>query len=73
MTDLFTEASTCKIFVMKTIAARLRDWVLEAVIIKQQELDWAYIDSGLSELTVYEDLSGPIAHLESLKNRYYQK
>lgn len=62
------------LIVMKTVAARPRDWIdVESVIIKQGQLDWEYIDSSLAALDAYEDMGSRIAHLHSLKNSFYRK
>ena len=62
------------LLILKTIAGRPRDWPdIEAVIIKQRLLDWDYIESSLSALMDYEDLTERIAHLLTLREKYYQK
>jgi Nucleotidyl transferase AbiEii toxin, Type IV TA system len=62
--------------IMKTLAGRSRDWPdIEAVLIKQRNLDWNYIDSSIVALSEhkYEDnLSEKLEHLERLKNEYYR-
>lgn len=62
------------LIVMKTVAARPRDWVdVESVIIKQSELDWEYIDSSLAVLDAYEDMGSRLAHLHLLKDSHYRR
>ena len=59
---------------MKTIAARPRDWLdIEAVIIKQANLDWDYILNTIQSLDAYEDVAARISRLEDLKSTFYQK
>ncbi len=58
----------------KTVAARPRDWLdIEAIIIKQSKLDWEYILQTINGLDAYEDISGRIEKLNSLKSEYYQR
>lgn len=60
--------------IMKTVAARPRDWIdVESVIIRQNCLDWAYILSTLHNLSEYQDLSAEIENLTSLRSQFYQK
>lgn len=60
--------------IMKTVAARPRDWLdIEAVIIKQTNLDWDYIIDTIQSLDAYEDISARRENLLSFKSRYYQK
>ncbi len=60
--------------IMKTVAARTRDWLdIEAVIIKQSNLDWNYILNTIQSLDAYEDVSVRIERLLSLKSAFYQK
>lgn len=62
------------LIIMKTVAARPRDWIdVESVIIKQSSLDWEYIDSSLAALDAYEDMGSRIAQLQSLKDAFYCK
>jgi hypothetical protein len=60
--------------IMKTVAARSRDWNdIESVIIKQDELDWQYILETIQSLSAYEDMSGRIETLLSLRTRFGSK
>lgn len=60
--------------IMKTVAARPRDWIdVESVIIRQNSLDWDYIFVTLQGLSDYEDLSAKLENLSSLKSQFYQK
>lgn len=62
------------LIIMKTIAARPRDWLdVESVIIRQSALDWDYITVTLKSLDAYEDTSVRRENLQSLKSRFYQK
>lgn len=62
--------------IMKTLAGRPRDWPdVEAVLIKQRNLDWEYIESSivaLSEHRYEEDLPAKLAHLERLRDQHYR-
>ncbi len=60
--------------VMKTLAGRSRDWPdVEAVLIKQRNLDWDYIESSIRPLFEYEqDLEDNYQKLCLLKSQYYQ-
>lgn len=59
---------------MKTVAARQRDWLdVEGVIIKQSNLDWNYILTTVNSLDAYEEISGRLENLLSLKSRFYQR
>lgn len=60
--------------IMKTVAARPRDWIdVESVIIRQNNLDWDYILSTLDGLSAYEDLSAKLENLSTLRSQFYQK
>ncbi len=60
--------------IMKTVAARPRDWLdIESVIIRQNGLDWTYILSTIESLDAYEDISTRLEKLNSLKSQFYQK
>jgi hypothetical protein len=62
------------LLIMKTIAARPRDWIdVESVIIRQKQLDWAYIISTIEGLDAYEDVGARLENLNSLKSQFYQK
>lgn len=62
------------LIIMKTIAARARDWIdIESVIIRQGKLDWDYIITTLESITDNDDLSSKIVNLKSLKSQFYQK
>lgn len=61
------------LIIMKTVAARPRDWLdVESVIIRQDTLDWEYILSTLAGLDAYEDMSTRLEKLKSLKSQFYQ-
>lgn len=58
---------------MKTYAGRSRDIAdLETILIKQTQLDWAYIDKYLNEISEYEEISDKISILEKLKDKHYR-
>lgn len=65
------------LIVLKTVAWRPQDiFDLEGVIIKQNDLDWNYIERQLTQLDeydIYDDLTEKVAGLFSLKEKYYQK
>lgn len=56
---------------MKTVAFRGQDLVdVENVLVKQRQLDWAYIDEYLRNANEYTDLSENIAWLGRIRSRY---
>ncbi len=62
------------LIIMKTVAARDRDWIdVESVIIRQRKLDWVYIFSTLQGLTDDDEIPPKIEHLKLLKSRFYKK
>lgn len=62
------------LIIMKTVAARPRDWLdIESVIIRQNGLDWDYILSTIQSLDAYEDVSNRLENLNSLKFQFYQQ
>jgi len=62
------------LLIMKTIAARPRDWLdIESVIIRQKQLDWTYIISTIQGLDAYENIDARLANLDSLRAQFYQK
>ena len=59
------------LIIMKTAAARSRDWFdIESVIIKQPKLEWNYIDQSLESLRDYDDIEPKITQLRSLRDRF---
>ena len=57
----------------KIVAGRPQDMAdLESVIIKQSELDWAYIWQYLEQVNEYQDISVRISNLKLLKEQYYR-
>ena len=62
------------LIIMKSVAARDRDWIdVESVVIKQNNLDWDYIESSLASLDAYEDMSVRVKQLLRLKEDFYRK
>lgn len=62
------------LIILKTVAARPRDWIdVESVIIKQSLLDWEYIEQSLRNLDAYEDMTERLDKLSSLKASFYRK
>lgn len=62
------------LIIMKTTAARARDWIdIESVIIRQKVLDWDYIIDTLERVTDDDELPPKIDNLKELKSRFYQK
>ena len=62
------------LIIFKTVAARPRDWIdVESVIIRQNTLDWDYIEETLTGLDAYEDMSLRLASLRGLKDRFFLK
>lgn len=62
--------------IMKTLAGRSRDWPdIEAVLIKQRNLDWEYIDASIEALSEYryeDDLPEKRDHLRKLRDLHYR-
>ena len=62
------------LIIMKTVAARPQDWMdIESVIIRQDHLDWPYIECTLEGLTAYEDMTDRLNRLANLKSVFYRK
>jgi predicted nucleotidyltransferase len=62
------------LIILKTMAARGRDWFdIESVIIRQAALDWDYIVPTLQSVTDNDELPAKIGKLKELKTRFYQK
>lgn len=63
--------------IMKTLAGRPRDWPdVEAVLIKQRQLDWEYIGASIAALSEYryeEDLLEKQKHLMKLRREHHQQ
>ena len=54
---------------LKTIAGRGQDFVdIETVMIKQNAVDWEYIESYLDQVMEYEDISAKRERLEQIRN-----
>ncbi|MEO7657976.1 MAG: DUF6036 family nucleotidyltransferase [Pyrinomonadaceae bacterium] len=60
--------------VMKTLAGRSRDWPdVEAVLIKQSNLDWEYIERSICQLFEYEqEIEEKYCKLSLLKARHHR-
>ncbi len=59
---------------MKTIAGRGQDMVdIENTVIKQSDLDWAYIDDYLAAALEHQDISHSIEALRRIRTQYYRK
>lgn len=62
------------LIVMKAMAARSKDWLdVETILIRQQNLDWNYIDYYLTQFAEILDKPEILARLTQLKNKFYQK
>jgi hypothetical protein len=62
------------LIIMKTVAGRPRDWVdIESVLIKQTNLDWAYIEQSIEDLEADSDIEIRYKHLHELKNLHYEQ
>ena len=62
------------LIIFKTFAARPQDWIdVETVIIRQNDLDWEYIDSSIQMVSVYEDIDEKLDRLHQLKREFYRK
>ncbi len=62
------------LIIFKTFAARAQDWIdIETVIIRQNDLDWEYIDSAIDMVSVYDDLEEKLQRLHDLKAEFYRK
>jgi len=74
--NLLKICSPDDLIIMKTLAGRTRDWPdIEAVLIKQRNLDWEYIDSSIAALTEHSyegDLPEKRRHLAKLRELYYR-
>jgi hypothetical protein len=57
----------------KTVAGRLKDWAdIETVLVKQNSLDWDYINEWLSNASQYQDIESNLAALDRLKQQNYR-
>ncbi len=62
------------LIIFKTFAGRAQDWIdIETVIIRQNDLDWDYIDSAIDAVSVYDDLDEKLKRLHELKAEFYRK
>ncbi len=65
--------SADSLIAFKTVAGRLQDFAdIENVLVKQQDLDWEYIDRWLGHASEYHDYSENIAMLRRLKKQHYR-
>lgn len=56
---------------LKTVAGRGQDFVdIETVMIKQDTIDWKYIESYLAQVMEYEDISVKRERLEQIRNSF---
>lgn len=62
------------LIISKTLAGRSRDWPdIEAVLERQQNLDWDYIERSIKQLFEYEvELEEKFAKLVSLRTQLYR-
>lgn len=61
------------LIIMKTVAARPRDWVdIESIIIRQTYLDWPYIEKSIEDLETYDDIGIRLQQLRKLKDEHYK-
>lgn len=65
------------LIVLKTVAWRPQDqFDIEGVVIKQNDLDWAYIEQQLTQLNaydIYDDLTEKVVGLFALKKKFFRK
>jgi hypothetical protein len=60
--------SADSLIALKTVAGRSQDFVdIETVIIKQDAIDWQYIEGYLEQVTEYEDISAKRERLEQIR------
>lgn len=60
--------SADSLIALKTVAGRMRDFAdIETVLIKQNEIDWQYIDGYLDQVMEYEDISEKRQQLEKIR------
>lgn len=53
---------------LKTVAGRGQDFVdIESVLTKQDEIDWAYIETYLNQVMEYEDISAKRERLDQIR------
>lgn len=65
--------SADSLIAFKTVAGRLQDYAdIETVLIKQQKLDWGYIDRWLANASEYQDLGENISMLNRMKKEFYR-
>ena len=65
--------SADSLIAFKTVAGRLQDYAdIETVLIKQQKLDWGYIDRWLANAIEYQDLGENISMLGRMKKEFYK-
>lgn len=65
--------SADSLIAFKTIAGRLQDYAdIENVLIRQQALDWEYIDRWLKHASEYHDYAENIVMLNRLKKQHYR-
>jgi len=65
--------SADSLIVFKTVAGRLQDYAdIETVLIKQQKLDWGYINRSLANASEYQDLGENISMLNRMKKEFYR-
>lgn len=61
------------LIMFKTFAARPQDWIdIETVIIKQNDLDWEYIDSSIAMVQAYDHMDEKLERLHKLKAEFYR-
>ena len=59
---------------LKTVAGRGQDFVdIETVMIKQDAIDWEYIESYLGQVMEYEDISSKRERLEQIRTALNKK
>lgn len=62
--------SADSLIALKSVAGRGRDFVdIETVLIKQDVIDWHYIDEYLQQVMEYEDISEQVDHLALLREK----
>ena len=62
------------LIVMKATASRTKDWLdVETVLIRQQNLDWQYIEYHLAQFVEVLNKPEIITKLTDLRNKFYQR
>lgn len=66
--------SADSLIALKTVAGRGQDYVdIESVLIKQENIDWHYIEEYLKQVMEYEDISVNIERLSQLRKQFAKR